>query len=105
MQEMSNAIRFIFDCAEECMSLDKMYMTLISDGQVKLEDLTGCTFNSCLLNLYRNGKDSLSWHSDNEKPYGPNPTIGKQSPRRLQGSYKIILYSFCCRSNCPLPFA
>lgn len=44
--------------------------------QAKLEGLTGSTFNSCLLNLYRDGKDSLSWHSDNEKPYGPNPTIG-----------------------------
>jgi alkylated DNA repair dioxygenase AlkB len=32
-------------------------------------------FNSCLLNLYRDGKDSLSWHSDSEAEYGEHPTI------------------------------
>ena len=41
-----------------------------------MEQLSGTSFNSCLLNMYRDGKDSLSWHSDNEKPYGPQPTIG-----------------------------
>lgn len=46
------------------------------DGQEKLEEISGTRFNSCLLNMYRDGKDSLSWHSDNEKPYGPTPIIG-----------------------------
>lgn len=25
-----------------------------------------CSFNSCLLNLYHNGSEGMSWHSDNE---------------------------------------
>jgi alkylated DNA repair dioxygenase AlkB len=33
-------------------------------------------FNSCLLNRYRTGQDSIAWHSDSEPLYGSNPTIG-----------------------------
>lgn len=32
-------------------------------------------FNSVLLNLYRNGNDSMGWHSDDETELGKNPTI------------------------------
>lgn len=32
-------------------------------------------FTSCLLNLYRDGKDSNGWHADNEKELGSNPVI------------------------------
>ncbi|MCK0147926.1 alpha-ketoglutarate-dependent dioxygenase AlkB [Arenibacter sp. F26102] len=32
-------------------------------------------FTSCLLNLYRNGKDSNGWHADDEKALGKNPII------------------------------
>ena len=32
-------------------------------------------FNSVLLNYYRNGTDSMGFHSDNEKELGLNPTI------------------------------
>ena len=32
-------------------------------------------FTSCLLNLYRDGKDSNGWHSDDEKELGKNPVI------------------------------
>lgn len=34
-------------------------------------------FNSCLLNLYRSGADSIAWHSDNEPLFGRWPTIGE----------------------------
>ncbi|NIE98265.1 alpha-ketoglutarate-dependent dioxygenase AlkB [Acinetobacter sp. Tr-809] len=30
------------------------------------ENLTGETFNSCLLNLYHNGEEGMAWHSDGE---------------------------------------
>ena len=33
------------------------------------------TFNSVLLNLYRDGKDSNGWHADNEKELVINPII------------------------------
>jgi alkylated DNA repair dioxygenase AlkB len=36
-------------------------------------------FNSVLANYYRDGKDSMGWHSDNEKELGPNPTIASIS--------------------------
>jgi alkylated DNA repair dioxygenase AlkB len=32
-------------------------------------------FNSCLLNLYANGKDEIRWHSDSEEALGENPVI------------------------------
>ncbi|MEI8007520.1 MAG: alpha-ketoglutarate-dependent dioxygenase AlkB [Bacteroidota bacterium] len=36
-------------------------------------------FNSVLLNRYRNGNDKVSWHSDDEKELGINPTIASIS--------------------------
>ena len=39
------------------------------------EAACGATFNSVLLNWYRDGNDHLNWHSDDEKELGVNPTI------------------------------
>lgn len=36
-------------------------------------------FNSVLLNRYRSGKDSVAWHSDDEKEFGENPVIASVS--------------------------
>lgn len=33
----------------------------------KAEDLSGARYNSCLLNLYHNGEEGMSWHSDSER--------------------------------------
>ena len=44
---------------------------------VELE--TETTYNGVLLNLYRNGKDSMGWHSDNEKELGENPKVASLS--------------------------
>ena len=41
--------------------------------------LPGKSFNSVLLNLYRDGNDKMGWHSDNEKELGPNPCIASLS--------------------------
>lgn len=41
-----------------------------------IEPIANIRFNSVLLNLYRNGNDSISWHSDAEKELGINPIIG-----------------------------
>jgi alkylated DNA repair dioxygenase AlkB len=41
----------------------------------QLGEDTGRKFPTCLLNLYRDGNDSVSWHSDNEKELGANSTI------------------------------
>jgi alkylated DNA repair dioxygenase AlkB len=45
----------------------------------RIEEETGYTFNSALLNLYRDGKDSVGWHRDNEKSLGINPIIASVS--------------------------
>ncbi|MFT6710476.1 MAG: alkylated DNA repair dioxygenase AlkB [Arenicella sp.] len=37
------------------------------------------SFNSVLLNQYRNGQDSNGWHSDNEPELGSNPVIASLS--------------------------
>ena len=37
------------------------------------------SFNSVLLNRYRNGNDKVSWHSDDEKELGINPIIASIS--------------------------
>src|SRR5262249_34989131 len=39
----------------------------------------GVTFNSVLLNRYRTGRDSVAWHSDDEKEFGENPVIASVS--------------------------
>lgn len=44
-----------------------------------IENHTWLEFSHCLLNLYRDGKDSISWHSDDEPELGPNPIIASLS--------------------------
>jgi alkylated DNA repair dioxygenase AlkB len=43
------------------------------------EQLSGATYNSCLLNLYHDGHDGMSWHSDNEKMLEKNTAIASMS--------------------------
>ena len=45
----------------------------------KTEKTTDKVFNSVLMNLYRDGQDSVSWHSDDEAELGRNPVIGSVS--------------------------
>ncbi len=45
----------------------------------RLEAALGFTFNSVLANLYRDGADSMGWHSDDEASLGPQPVIASLS--------------------------
>ncbi len=45
----------------------------------KTEQLTGDSFNSCLLNLYHNGEEGMAWHSDDEKALRKNGSIASLS--------------------------
>lgn len=45
----------------------------------KVEQETGLAFNAVLLNLYRNGKDGVAWHSDHTDKSGPDPIIASVS--------------------------
>ena len=44
-----------------------------------IEDVSNQKFTSVLLNLYRDGKDSNGWHSDDEKELGTHPFIASLS--------------------------
>lgn len=55
----------------------------------KVEHETGLKFNAVLLNLYRDGNDSVAWHSDKEHRIGRNPniasvTFGQTRPFRFR---------------------
>jgi len=41
----------------------------------RIEPEAGMKFNSVLLNYYRDGNDSVAWHSDDEPELGANPVI------------------------------
>ena len=45
----------------------------------RVEEVEMIQFTSVLLNYYRGGKDSMGWHSDDEKELGQNPVIGSVS--------------------------
>lgn len=58
----------------------------LSPVRERLSRETGIGFNSVLANLYRNGNDSMGWHSDSEAELGPQPAIASLSlgaPRRF----------------------
>lgn len=44
-----------------------------------VEQKTGETYNSCLLNLYHNGSEGMAWHSDGEKDLKKNGAIASLS--------------------------
>ncbi|MGI9488744.1 MAG: alpha-ketoglutarate-dependent dioxygenase AlkB family protein [Geminicoccaceae bacterium] len=44
-----------------------------------VETITRGQFNSVLINLYRDGRDSMGWHSDDEPALGPEPEIASLS--------------------------
>ncbi len=52
----------------------------------RVEPIAGISFNSVLLNYYRDGNDSVAWHSDNEQVLGKRPVIASVSfgqPRKF----------------------
>lgn len=47
----------------------------LSDLKKRVDEIAKTDFTTCLLNLYRDGRDSNGWHADNEKELGKNPII------------------------------
>lgn len=45
----------------------------------RLEAACGAPFNSVLINRYRDGRDAMGWHSDDEPELGPAPVIASLS--------------------------
>lgn len=54
----------------------------------EIENSTGFQFNGCLCNLYRDGNDYVSWHSDDEPELGKNPIIASAS---FGGERKFVM--------------
>ena len=49
------------------------------DLRQRVAAATGARFNSVLLNYYRDGRDSMGWHADDEPELGPSPVIASLS--------------------------
>lgn len=47
--------------------------------RAKLQEKLGVIFTSVLINLYRDGNDSVAWHADDEEELGMNPIIASIS--------------------------
>ena len=47
--------------------------------RARASELTGSPYNSVLLNLYRDGRDGMGWHADDEPELGMNPVIASVS--------------------------
>lgn len=48
---------------------------LLSDIRERIESELKCSFNSVLVNLYRDGQDYVGWHADDERELGESPLI------------------------------
>jgi len=55
------------------------WLPVLLELKEKVEQASGQTYNSVLLNLYRTGQDSMGWHADNEPELGPQPAIASLS--------------------------
>lgn len=52
---------------------------LLSQIRIKVESFLDYSFNSVLVNCYRNGEDHVGWHADNEPELGEQPFIASVS--------------------------
>jgi len=55
------------------------WLPLLLELKARVEAVCGAPFNSALLNLYRDGDDSMGWHSDDEPELGERPVIASLS--------------------------
>ncbi len=70
----------------------KPWLAAISDIRARIEPIANTRFNSALLNLYRDGRDSMGWHSDDEPELGDEPVIASVSlgaPRRIRLKHRL----------------
>jgi alkylated DNA repair dioxygenase AlkB len=55
------------------------WTALLNCIRTRVENASGTDFNSVLLNYYRDNKDSMGFHSDDEKELGERPVIASLS--------------------------
>jgi alkylated DNA repair dioxygenase AlkB len=73
------------------------WTNLLLDLKRKVEEFTGAEFNSVLLNLYRDQRDRMGFHSDNERELGPEPTIASLS----YGETRTLLFKHKRKKDLP----
>ncbi len=56
-----------------------LWTKTLLDLKAIVEQKTGETYNSCLLNLYHNGSEGMAWHSDAEKDLKKHGAIASLS--------------------------
>ncbi len=61
---------------------------VVEEVRRQVEEATGGQFNSVLLNRYRDGRDSVAWHADDEPELGEAPLIASVS---LGATRKFVL--------------
>lgn len=69
----------------------RSWTPLLSDIRAQVESFLNFSFNSVLVNLYRNGNDYVSWQADNEPELGEKPFIASLTfgaERHLQFRHK-----------------
>ncbi|GAB1286609.1 Alpha-ketoglutarate-dependent dioxygenase alkB homolog 3 [Apodemus speciosus] len=96
-----------------------MWLPVLWTLKSRIEENTGHTFNSLLCNFYRDEKDSVDWHSDDEPSLGSCPIIASLSfgatrtfemrkkppppqPGELMGicsSYQAVMPHFVCLAD------
>lgn len=55
------------------------WISPLPEIKARVEQLCQHRFNSVLVNYYRDGSDSVSWHSDNESELGQDPVVASLS--------------------------
>ena len=66
--------------------LPRPWPDALHDLRQRISGVAGEAFNSVLANLYRDGRDAMGWHSDDEPQLGARPLIASLSlgaPRRF----------------------
>lgn len=77
---------------------------VLLDIKKEIEIISNAKFNCVLCNLYRDGKDYMSLHSDNEPELGKNPVIasislGEERVFHIQSKDKLIKKEFRLRDG------
>ncbi|XP_059191345.1 alpha-ketoglutarate-dependent dioxygenase alkB homolog 3 [Centropristis striata] len=85
------------------MAANTQWHPVLLSLRAAVQQASGCSFNSLLCNLYRDGHDSIGWHSDDEASLGLKPTIAsvslgdtrvfslrKQPPPEENGDYTYV---------------
>ena len=81
IQYMADDVRLAYRYSG-CDLVPVKFHPIVLQAKEQAETVAGVPrgyFNSCLLNRYRDGKDSNGWHADDEPLYGRDPIIASVS--------------------------